>query len=69
MPSDKLPLRQADLPGPEARLFLTNLARESVFLDLPRGGVPSLPPPALQEQRRMMQGNLFDITLFVYSIN
>ncbi len=52
--SDKLALWQADLPGPEARQCLTNLARESVFLDLPRGELPSLPPPDLPEQRRIM---------------
>ena len=49
--SDKLALWQGNLPGPEARLCLTNLARESVFLDLPRGELPSLPPPDLPEQR------------------
>jgi VWFA-related protein len=52
--SDKLALWQADLPGPEARLCLTNLARESVFLDLPRGELPGLPPPDLPQQRRIM---------------
>ncbi len=51
---DKLALWQADLPGPEARLTLTNLARESAFLDLPRGELPSLPTPDLPEQRRIM---------------
>jgi VWFA-related protein len=52
--SDKLALWQAEMPGPEARLRLTNLARESVFLDLPLGELPSLPPPDLPEQRRIM---------------
>jgi len=52
--TDKLALWQADLPGPEAQLSLSNLARESVFLDLPRGELPALHPPDLPEQRRIM---------------
>jgi len=52
--TDKLSLWEADLAGPEARLRLTNLARESVFLDPPRGDLPVLPPPDLSEQRRIM---------------
>ncbi len=52
--SAKLALWQADLPGPEAQLCLNNLARESVFLDLPRGELPGLPPPDLPQQRRIM---------------
>jgi VWFA-related protein len=52
--TDKLAIWQADLTGPEARLRLTNLARESVFLDPPREELPVLPPPDLQEQRRIM---------------
>jgi VWFA-related protein len=52
--TDKLALWQAELPGPEAQLSLTNLARESVFLDLPPGELPALPPPDLPEQRRIM---------------
>jgi VWFA-related protein len=50
----KLSLWEADLSGPQARLRLTNLARESVFLDPPREDLPVLPPPDLTEQRRIM---------------
>jgi VWFA-related protein len=52
--TDKFALWESDLRGPEARLSLTNLARESVFLDLPRGEIPILPPPDFPEQRRIM---------------
>jgi VWFA-related protein len=52
--TDKLALWEADLRGPEARLSLTNLARESVFLDPPREELPALPAPDLAEQRRIM---------------
>jgi VWFA-related protein len=52
--TDKLALWEADLAGPEGRLRLNNLARESVFLDPPREELPALPPPGLPEQRRIM---------------
>jgi hypothetical protein len=52
--TDKLALWEAELRGPEARLSLTNLARESVFLDPPLEDAPALPPPDLPEQRRIM---------------
>jgi VWFA-related protein len=52
--ADKLALWEADLRGPEARLSLTNLARESVFFHPPPEELPALPAPDLAEQRRIM---------------
>jgi hypothetical protein len=45
---------QAALPGNRAAEALMALADASAFLDLPAGEIPATPPPAIDEQKRML---------------